>query len=291
MNDIFGDLSAWLYWHGPNPEDVSQTLITISVAIFAIVTAGFLAPYFSVLNRKRRKKIKGKQKRWAVIRRRIANANWGLKSASDRQEIKEIIAETTRLTKWPALFLFLAYSLSAVFLIAAQDSTEETNANSKSAISIYVKQFDLSSKSLWQSTSPTVKQVLYCDEIPNELNSKANCDDHVPRKSRQQISELRCNWRASLYETEKWYEGYSEFDRLNGTIIAYKLCMLEDGWITTNCKEGQRKEDQCTKIDFRESMCLRSIRKWLDGTLDRRPCEDARNWWYPSRPEPKNRQW
>lgn len=217
--------------------------------------------------------------------------NWDLYDASERQEIKETIVEITRLVMWPALFFILIYSPLVALIIVAKNSTEETKTNLKNATREYVEEFDSSSKSLWQFTSPTVKQVLYCDEIPNELRSEFKCENSISRESRQRISELRCNKRASLYESEKWYEGYSEFDRLNGTILTYKSCMLEDGWITTECKEDEKKEDKCIKIDFRESNCLQKTRKWLDGRLDRRPCEDARNWWYSSRPEPRNRQW
>ncbi len=291
MNDTFDDIAAWLYWHGPNPEIVSQFLVAISVAIIAVFTAAFMAPHFSIINKRRRKKIKEKQKRWIVVRRRLVNVNADLRSATERQEIKEIITEITRLIIWPTLFFTLTYSLSAVFLIAAYRSGEEANVKLKSAINAYIEHIDMSSKSLWQSTSPTVKQVLYCDELPDELKAGANCEDHVPRESRQRIAELRCKNRASLYEKEKWYEGYSELDRLHGTILAYRLCMLEDGWITTKCKEDGGNEDQCTKIDFQESICLQETRKWLNGILDRQPCEDARNWRYPSRPEPRNRQW
>ena len=259
--------------------------------MFAVFTAGFLAPHFSILNSKRKTKIKEKQKRWAAVRRRIINSSRDLRSASGRREIKAIAVEIVRLTVWPVLSFAIASSLSIALVFVAHNSTEESDANFKSAMRTYVEDFDVYSSSLWQSTSPTVEQVLFCDEVSNELKAEFNCENNVPRESRQRVAELRCNIKASLYEREKWYEGYSEYDRLSGTINAYKLCMLEDGWITTVCMEDERKEKSCTKINFRESLCLQETRKWLDDILDRQPCEEATNWWYSSRPEPRNRQW
>ena len=64
------------------------------------------------------------------------------------------------------------------------------------------------------------------------------CKGTVPEKIRKLNSEFECQMNADLYQLEKWYEGYTDYDRLSGTIQTYKLCMRRKGWTTVDCEAG-----------------------------------------------------
>ena len=119
----------------------------------------------------------------------------------------------------------------------------------------------------------------------------SKCQGYVPKALRKTYAESECGTKAEMYGTDKWYAGYSEFDRVMGTVNTYKNCMLEKGWITVECDGESEAESGCYEISFQESLCLKATRKWLDGTMARQPCLEAESWQFKSRQEPSNRQW
>ncbi len=70
----------------------------------------------------------------------------------------------------------------------------------------------------------------------NSIYIGSECSGHIPAGIRRIYAETECSVKAQLYGEEKWYEGFSEFDRLLGTILAYRTCMAENGWITADCE-------------------------------------------------------
>ena len=125
----------------------------------------------------------------------------------------------------------------------------------------------------------------------NPVYGGRECPGHLPKALRRPYAEWECGVKAQLYGQEKWYEGYSEFDRLIGTVQIYKSCMFEKGWVTNECDEESEAESGCYEIFFQESNCLTDTRSWLDGTMERRPCLEEQSWIIKSRQEPANRQW
>ena len=104
-------------------------------------------------------------------------------------------------------------------------------------------------------------------------------------------AEYRCLSESYRYQMEKWYEGYTDLDRLNGTIWTYKECMYKEGWNTTACGAESNEKQKCQEIPFNTSLCQDRTRRWLSGEINRQPCQQAEGWLFRSRQEPTNRQW
>lgn len=119
----------------------------------------------------------------------------------------------------------------------------------------------------------------------------AECTSYVPQDVRRVMTESECIQKAYLFSEQKWYEGFSDFDRLQSTIATYSVCMREKGWSTVDCPADQIGSKECREIPFVESMCQTSTRQWLAGERSRRPCVDARSWLDKRRAEPEGRQW
>lgn len=125
----------------------------------------------------------------------------------------------------------------------------------------------------------------------NETYVGTECKGHVPMALKKTYAEAECGITAQMYGEDKWYEGYSEFDRLLGTISTDRSCMLKKGWITSECDDDIGENTDCRLIIFRESSCLTETREWFKGTRKRRPFLEAKSWLQKSRQEPPNRQW
>lgn len=76
--------------------------------------------------------------------------------------------------------------------------------------------------------------------------------------------ELICNLNT-LIESEKIRSHESR--KIGLSVNIYKSCMLQAGWLTEPCVQG---ECNCEKVAFSESFCMSEIRKWLrNGKNDR----------------------
>ncbi len=104
------------------------------------------------------------------------------------------------------------------------------------------------------------KEFLFLKTIPNLgpdtcKNDPQQCLDETKAISRQ---ELVCNWRASVSANQM--EG-RELSRMLVTQGGYKACMLEAGWFTESCKEG---DEGCFELLFVEGDCMPSVRQWIE---------------------------
>ena len=124
-----------------------------------------------------------------------------------------------------------------------------------------------------------------------DLYLGVECAGHLLGDVRKIHDQQICSQKATLFAEDRWYDGYTEFDRLTGTVMTYKVCTAEKGWQTEECPKNDRTYPTCVEMLFNESQCMRETRVWLAGNKERRPCLKASRWVNKSREESLGRQW
>ncbi|MDE0335780.1 MAG: hypothetical protein OXI64_12530 [Defluviicoccus sp.] len=270
--EIASSLGDWLYWYGPSMETLNQFMVSVLAAMLAVILVIWIRPDTKIWTEEKIKFLKDRTRKRKDIIKKLQEIGLKPKNEEELKKQRKLLITLVRSFVWP-IVLIPTFILSGFVLVDyLEEQDREITRNTKLTTKKYIELIDKKSTDLSQET------------IARKTTTAS--EDHE-----RLFSILACHRAAWLYGIEKWYSGYSEIDRLRGTIQTYEMCMFKNGWDTKPCKADDKKDTKCYDIPFEESYCLREARAWLDGRRSRQPCQEVRSWMFQHRQEPTNRQW
>ena len=183
-----------------------------------------------------------------------------LRQAKEKEPSKERRRVRIQIAKWAAKNLGLILGgivLVIGFFWSIRAWDEQQTLNSWTQI---IELLDQQKKNLLFKTirKPELGSPV-CPEETDTQKDRENCIPYLEETIAIQREQIVCRMRASIAGDQSLGD---DSTRMRIASATYRACMLEAGWFTERCTEGN---DDCVEIFFSESPCTWHRRKWLES--------------------------